>query len=108
MRHTLPILTLLAISLPDAVADDLFPPPWERFTPGTVFAEWTFGEDHGGEAGYWSWVLGFETPVHRYTFTVRRHFLKVNRSTDSGERCEASVVQNLQSKIQNVVYSDIR
>lgn len=40
-------LTVLALSAPAVLADDLFPPPW-RGNPGTTFQHWGFDQPGGG------------------------------------------------------------
>ena len=38
----LALCAMLAICSAAAIADDLNPPPWQRYTPGTTYAEWEF------------------------------------------------------------------
>ena len=41
VRKTLVLILVLGIMSP-VLADDIIPPPWDRFTPNTVYAEWGF------------------------------------------------------------------
>ena len=47
MRTTLLILSVVVACSSSALADDLYLPPWDRYTEGTVFATWSFTEDQG-------------------------------------------------------------
>ena len=48
MKRFLFVLALcvaLAVCAAAAFADDLNPPPWQRYTPGTTYADWEFSTD---------------------------------------------------------------
>ncbi|UCD73832.1 MAG: hypothetical protein JSV91_08530 [Phycisphaerales bacterium] len=45
------IVLMLGLAAP-AMADDLIPPPWDRYTPNTVFAHWTFDSPANDEGQY--------------------------------------------------------
>jgi hypothetical protein len=49
MRNTLFIVVVVSVWSSGAFADDLIPPPWDRYTPGTGYASWSFSEPPEGE-----------------------------------------------------------
>ncbi len=47
MKNVLMALAIVALIAPAALADDLIPPPWERYTEGTTYQEWDTWETVG-------------------------------------------------------------